>query len=576
MDIIWKEATRRLEAENLLVRELGIKPLTARLLTNRAIVTPEDADAFLRPSLSKLHDPFLLPDMDKAARRIVEAVQNHEKIFVHGDYDVDGVTSTAVYVRTLNKLGANLIYRVPHRHIDGYDLKSKGIQWAHEQGATLVITTDCGIQAREAVTYANSLGMTVIITDHHEPGDTLPDAYAVVNPHRHDSTYPFPHLAGVGVAFKTMQAVLRLMKPEWESSFLKNYLDLVACGTVADVMPLVDENRIFASYGLEALRRTKKVGLRALIEGASIDTSVKLTSESVGFGIAPRINAIGRLDDAAIALDLMLPTDKDEAPRLVARLNEANLERQTTQRRVTAAAVMQVITKGLSKKPVMVVSSPDWNTGVVGIVAGKLVEQFSRPAIVIGISKDGTWGKGSARSIPAFDMFKGISECRHLLETCGGHAFAAGMSLTMDQFDPFVELLCEYASGVLTEEDFKPQIHIDAIVEPGPIDLALLEEWEQLEPFGDANPHPVLASRSIKPCGSRRIGKDQSHLKLAIQHGEGQQKWQADCVAWGKAEEWEPIIESGCAVEIAYSPSINTYNGRRSVQLVLKDLRPSV
>ena len=573
MDILWKEIERQPDAEATLVRDLGIKPLTARLLTNRGLINSADAEAFLRPTLDQLHDPFLLPDMDKAARRIADAITSGERIFVHGDYDVDGVTSTAVYVRTLNKFGANLIFRVPHRHLDGYDLRCKAIEWAHSQGAGLCITTDCGIQAAEAVDYANTLGMTVIITDHHEPGETLPNAYAVVNPHRHDSTYPWKDLAGVGVAFKTMQAVIRLMKPEWESSFLRNYLDLVACGTVADVMPLKGENRVFAHYGLEALRNTKKTGLRALLEGAQIDTSRRLTSESVGFGIAPRINAIGRLDDAAIALDLMLTTDDAEATRLVARLNEANIERQLTQRRVTAEAVMQVVTNGLAKQPVIMVASSNWNTGVVGIVAGKLVEQFYRPAIVIGVSDDGTWGKGSARSIPAFDMFKGISICRDLLETCGGHAFAAGMSLTMTQFEAFVERLTGHAGSVLTADDFRPQVRVDAIMEPSCVDLALLDEWEQLEPFGEANPHPVLASRGLLCRGSKRIGKDQSHLKLSVEHGDGTARWQADCVAWGRANEWEPILADCVPIEIAYAPTINTFNGKRTLQLVVKDLK---
>ncbi|MDR3709913.1 MAG: single-stranded-DNA-specific exonuclease RecJ [Capsulimonadaceae bacterium] len=575
MEIKWTEAKRTIEAESLLIRELGVRPLTARLLANRGLTTAVMAEEFLRPDLSRLHDPFLLPDMDKAAHRIADAIRAQERIFIHGDYDVDGVTSTALYVRTLSKLGADLIYRVPHRHVDGYDLKTKSISWALEQGASVVITTDCGIQAREAVTFANEQGMTVIITDHHEPGDTLPDAFAVINPHRRDSTYPWPHLAGVGVAFKTMQAVVRLFKPEAENSFLHSYLDLVACGTVADVMPLLDENRIFAYFGLEALRRTKKTGLRALVEGSAVDITQRLTAEAVAFGIAPRINAIGRLDDAAVALDLMLTSDEQEARRLVERLNEANFERQQTQKRVTAEATLQVVTKGLNKKPVMIVASPNWNTGVVGIVAGKLVDQFHRPAIVIGINEDGTWGKGSARSIPAFDMFKGVSACRDLLETCGGHAYAAGLSLTMDQYDQFVERLWDYAGGVLTEADFLPQMRLDAIVGDDQIDLALLEEWEQMEPYGEANPHPCLGSLSAVCRGFRRIGKDQSHCKMVIEFGGAPASWKADGVAWGKADEWEPMLQSGGPVELAYSPSINVYNGRRSVQLTVKDLRPA-
>ena len=316
--------------------------------------------------------------MDKAARRIADAVTSGESIFVHGDYDVDGVTSTAVYVRALKRLGANPLYRIPHRQNDGYDLKTRAVEAAHAQNASLVITTDCGIQAREAVEYANSLGMTVIITDHHEPGEHLPNAYAVVNPRRHDSTYPFPALAGVGVAFKTMQAVTRLLKPDWEASFIKNFLDLVACGTVADVMPLVDENRVLVSFGLEALRCTKKVGLRALLAGAGVDCEKRLSSESVAFGLAPRINAAGRLDDAVIALDLLLTADEGEAKRLVDRLNEVNIERQQTQRRVTAEAVLKVIwwVGCISKRPIVLVLT------IAGLelrawlesVAGKLVE----------------------------------------------------------------------------------------------------------------------------------------------------------------------------------------------------------
>lgn len=573
MQIKWREAERHLDAETLLRQELGLRPLTARLLANRGLIDPDEAEAFLRPNLAKLHDPFLLPDMDRAARRIADALARSERIFVHGDYDVDGVTSTALYVRALTKLGANLIHRVPHRHVDGYDLRTKSIEWANEQGATLVITTDCGIQARDAVEYANSLGMTVIITDHHEPGDSLPDAYAVVNPHRQDSNYPFAQLAGVGVAYKTMQAVVRLAKPEAENSFLRSYLDLVACGTVADVMPLLDENRIFASFGLEALRTTRKVGLRSLIAGASIDTCQRLTSESVAYGIAPRINAIGRLDDAAIALDLLLTSDQDEAARLVERLNDANQERQKAQRRVTAEAVLQVVQKGLAKQPVLVVAARDWNPGVVGIVAGKLVDQFHRPAIVIGITADGAWGKGSARSIPAFDMFEGISECRDILESCGGHSYAAGLSLDMSRLDEFVDRLCSRAAGILTEDDFIPQIAVDAILERELIDLGLLEEWTQLEPYGEANPQPTLGARGAKIGGFRRIGKDQSHFKASIDFGDGVDKWSAEAVGWGKADEWEPICQTGCAMEVAYAPSIHVYNGRRSVQLTLKDLR---
>ncbi len=572
MQTLWTETPRDEAAEARLTRELGIHPLTARLLSNRSLLQPEDAELFLNPKLTHLHDPFGLPDMDKAARRIVAAIDSGEKIFVHGDYDVDGVTSTALYVRALSKLGANVIHRVPNRHIDGYDLKQGAIAFANEEGAKLVITTDCGIQAREAVDYANSLGLCVIITDHHEPGDILPNAYAIVNPRRHDSTYPFPALAGVGVAYKTMQAVTRLMKPEWEAAFIQNFLDLVAVGTVADVMPLMGENRVLAFHGLEALRRTKKVGLRSLLEGAAIDTTHRLSADAVGFGIGPRINAVGRLESAGIALDLLLTTDGAEAQRLVTHLNEVNRERQVTQKIIQLKAIEKVILTKITDRPVLIVHDRSWNTGIIGIVAGKLVEQFHKPAIVIGVTEDGVWGKGSARSIPAFDIFKGIATCQELLETCGGHSHAAGLSLSMERFEEFYDKLCAHASSVLKPEDFQPQIRLDAIIDGNEITMALLEEWDQFQPHGLGNPAPLLATERFKLGDKRRIGKDLSHLKFTVTTSKAISSWHADCVGWGLAAAWDNQLEGGDEIDMVYAPSINTYQGKRSLQLVVKDL----
>ncbi len=578
---------RDTRAETLLVRELSLHPLTARLLVNRGLSDPAEAEAFLHPKLADLHDPFGLPDLDKAARRIADAVTRGETILVHGDYDVDGVTSTALYVRALGKLGGKVIYKIPHRHQEGYDLREAAIEHAQAQGASLIVTTDCGIQAREAVEYANSVGLTVIITDHHEPGETLPNAYAVVNPRRHDSKYPFPALAGVGVAYKTMQAVTRLLKPEWEAAFVQNFLDLVAMGTVADVMPLLGENRVLATFGLEALRRTKKVGVRALLEGAGIDTTVKLSPDAVGFGLAPRINAVGRLGDAGLALELLLTADAGEAQQLVQQLNECNRERQVAQKRVQAEAVMRVITQGLADKPVLMVRDRNWNAGVIGIVAGKLVEQFHRPAIVVAESADGSWGKGSGRSIPAFDLYQGIAYHNGMLETCGGHSQAAGLSLMMNQYDTFYDMLCRYAGERLKPEDFLPRLQVDAVVSGCEITMGLLEEWEQLAPHGHKNPAPLLASKKLRVCQKRRMGKDLAHLKLCVDKAQGvgaeseadagkqaedNPDWQTDCVGWGIANEWDARIEAGQEIDIAYAPSINRYNGKSMVQFVIKDL----
>lgn len=565
----WTEPTRNPQAEDVLAHELRIHATTARLLVNRGLSDPAEADAFLHPSLSQLHDPFGLPDMDKAARRIADAIQAKEKIFVYGDYDVDGVTSTAVYVRALIALGANIIYRVPHRKKDGYDLRTTGVQWAHEQQAKLVITSDCGIQSLEAVDLANTLGMTVIVTDHHEPGGALPNAYAIVNPHRHDSTYAWPHIAGVGVAFKVMQAVTRLLQPMHEGAFIQKFLDLVACGTVADVMPLQGENRVFASLGLLTLPKTRKVGLRALLDGAGLDLSKPLTSESVGFGIGPRINAVGRLGDAAQALDLLLTGDPEEALRIVKDLNAFNIERQGEQARILKEARAMMAAQDMSDVNVLVLASPGWNAGVVGIVAGKLVDDCHRPAIVIGTNDDGTWGKGSARSIAAFNLFDGIQDSKFLLETCGGHAMAAGLSLFMTNFDDFRQRINDYAGTILTPDHFVPEIAHDGTIDPSELSLPLLKEWERLAPFGHANPAPLFASTEMLICDAKRMGKDMSHLKLRVR---ADAMDPTDCVAWGRGDFTESA-GPGDKFSAVYSPQVNEWNGRSNLQLVLKDLR---
>ncbi len=566
----WTEPERNPKAEQKLVQELYIHPLTARLLCNRGLTDPAEAGAFLVPALSQLLDPFGLPDMDRAAHRIKEALNNRETIFVYGDYDVDGVTSTAVYVRALTALGAKLEYKVPHRKRDGYDLKISAVEYAHEKGATLIITSDCGIQAREAVEYANSLGMTVIITDHHEPGEILPPAYAIVNPHRHDSAYKFPNLAGVGVAFKTMQAVVRLVHPTHESAFIQKFLDLVACGTVADVMPLLGENRVFASFGLKQLATTRKVGLRALLDGAGIDTSKPLSAETVGFGIGPRINAVGRLDDAATALDLLLTGDPEEARLLVEKMNAFNAERQTAQKRILEEAKRIVESRDLDTLKVLVIASPGWNAGVVGIVAGKLVEAYGRPAIVIGVSDDETFGKGSARSIKGFDMFEGIQHCKSLLQSCGGHEMAAGLSLSMDNLAQFEQTINAHAAATMTDEDFIPKLAHDGLIDPSALSLNLLEEWAQLAPFGHANPEPKFASELLV-CDAKRIGKDSSHLKMRVR---AEAMDPTDCIAWGQGD-WADVSSPGDYLEAVYTPQINEWNGRRLLQFNIKDLRSS-
>lgn len=569
VEAIWTAPARDKEAEDRLIEELRLDRVAARMLVNRGLADPDDAKRFLEPTLSQLHDPFLLPDMDKAARRIVDAVDKGETIFVHGDYDVDGVTSTALYVRAFHAIGVKPLFRVPHRKIDGYDLKVRAVEWAHEQGASLLITTDCGIQAREAVKHANSLGMTVIVTDHHEPGPDLPPAYAVVNPHRHDSTYPFAGLAGVGVAFKTMQAVIRLMRPDDEHRFIERFLDLVACGTIADVMPLMGENRVFASLGLKALMSSRKIGLRTLLYSVHPDMSRPLNSETISYGIAPRINAVGRLDDAAVALDLLLTKDQEEANRLVTALNNFNVERQDEQRRMIHEAIELMQERDLSDVKVLVLASNGWNPGVVGIVAGKLAERYYRPTVVIGVDESQTRGKGSARSIPGFDLFSSVQACRDLLDSCGGHEMAAGLSLRMERLDDFIAAINEYAGGVLSPEDLVPKIVFDGVVDPSHFKLRLLEALERFAPFGQGNPEPRFAARDLQICDLKTVGKDQSHLRMRLR---GQSPMSVEGIAFGRAER-SASMRTGDLVSVLYSPQIHSYNGQRSLQLNVKDMR---
>ena len=548
---------------------LQIHPLTARLLINRNICETDAASRFLNPAWDHLHDPFLLPDMETASRRIADAVQSRETIFVHGDYDVDGVTSTALYVRSLKALGGNVVYRVPHRKNEGYDLKTAGIEWAHEQGAALIITSDCGIQAHKAVALANGLGMTVIITDHHEPGASLPPAYAVVNPHRKDSRYPFPYLAGVGVAYKTMQAVVRLLQPQHEQVFLERFVDLVACGTVADVMPLLDENRVLVKFGLQNLAKTRKVGLRTLLLGSGIDITKPLTADTVGFGIGPRINAVGRMDDAGLALELLLTGDANVAAEIVEQLNAFNLERQIAQKLMLSEALGLLGDRDMVASRVLVLAGHGWNSGVVGIVAGKLVEMFHRPTIVIGIDGDSKSARGSARSIPGYDMFHGIQHCKDLLDSCGGHEMAAGLSLALENLTAFDARINQHARASISDADLIPCLHHDGVVEPCDLSVSLIEEWQDLAPFGQGNPEPKFMSSAMRVRESRRIGKDSTHIKFSVEAGNAEH---TDCVAWGRGD-WASVLKHGQEIDALYTPQVNEWNNRRTVQFIVKDIR---
>lgn len=552
-----------------LVTAIGVSETVARLLVNRGITTAEDARAFLKPSLDQLHDPFLLPDMEAGVARTVRALENGEKILVHGDYDVDGVTSAALIIRTLSRLGATVVHRMPHRIREGYDIKPWTADEAHADGVTLIITADCGVTACETIERAQTLGIDIVVTDHHEQGEELPSAVAVINPMRHDSNYPFSALAGVGVALKFAQALVRRLGHD-DKKFVERYLDLAAFGTIADVMPLVGENRVIAKFGLEAIGKSKKVGIQAMLERSGL-TGRRITTHSIGFVLGPRINAVGRLDDATIALQLFLTSDRAEADSLVEILEQRNTERQEEQARIFAEVQSQLAQKDMENIRAVVLSAPDWNSGVVGIVASKIVEQYGRPAILLTVNEEAGLASGSARSIGIFNMIDALRECKdlQLVDRAGGHALAAGLSLRLETLADFETKLNELALDAIKPEDLIPRLAVDAAIDPEEVSWQLLKEIRQLEPFGAGNPEPVFVSSELQVVESRRVGSDGSHLKLRVSGRSGQPM---DCIAFGKGE-LEPQAEVGRNLDICYNIRANSYNGNDTIQLMVKDIK---
>lgn len=549
-----------------LAREAGISPVVARLLLNRGIQTAADARLFLDPSFSHFHDPCLLPDLEPGVDRLARAITEGEKICVHGDYDVDGVTSTALLVRTLRALKANVEHRLPHRRKDGYGIKPAAVTEAAERGVKLILTCDCGVTACDAVQLANDLGIDVIVTDHHEPGPELPAAVAVINPKRADAGYPFPELAGVGVALKFAQALVRKLGHS-EASFLSRFIDLAALGTVGDVVPLLGENRIIVKHGLEAIPLSKKVGFQMILKSVGLDGK-PVTAYSLGYVLGPRINAVGRMDDATAALRLFLTTDEREAWKLANELERCNQERRTEQERILVEAIRQVEQKDLEKTRVLVLSAEGWNSGVIGVVANKVCEAYGRPAILISRDEESGLGGGSARSIPAFVMIDGLRACADLLEGFGGHAHAAGLGIQLANIPPFEERINALAWEWIPEEELIPRIEVDAELVAADVTRELADTLATMEPFGVGNPEPLFLTRGIAIREMRTVG-DGSHLRLLLQ-GDGQPP--VGCIAFGMGE-LADNLQLGSRVDLCYSIRHNTFNGATAVQLVAKALR---
>ena len=571
----WKlKAPADPETVARLSSELGIDPVLAELLVHRGVTSFEQSRAFFRPSLDDLHDPFLMKDMEAAVERLHRALSSGENILVYGDYDVDGTTAVALVYSFLRELSPRIDYYIPDRYDEGYGLSYKGIDWAAENGFSLMIVLDCGIKAGEKVAYASGLGVDVIICDHHLPEDELPHAAAVLDPKREDCSYPFNDLSGCGVGFKLVQAYAS--RHGIPFSKLIPLLDLLAVSIASDLVSVTGENRILAHYGLKQLNEAPRKGLEAMIRLTGIDKS-HLSIDDIVFKIGPRINAAGRMESGRIAVELLTATDEETANRIGSEINRHNNERKDIDRKTTQEAVAMVesgkVLKGLddiSLKHTTIVYNPDWHKGVVGIVASRLVEYFYRPTVVFTRSKD--FVTGSARSVHGFDIYAAIESCSDLLENFGGHIYAAGLTLREENLPEFCRRMDEKVSKTIIPQQLTPVIDVDSRLDFEQMTPKFLRILKLFQPFGPGNAAPVFLTERVYDNGSiRKVGAEGGHLKLELLQESFAYGTQS-AIAFNMPEFYE-YIKGGNPIDICYSIVENYYRGNSSTQLRIKDIR---
>jgi len=547
--------------------------LMSRLLVNRGIVSKEDACYFLQAQLADLHDPFLMTGMKSAAERVLRAIDGDEAITVFCDYDVDGVTSAAFLVHFFRDLGIEVNYYLPERKAEGYGLNVNAVQKIKDGGCSLIITADCGITAVAEARLVKELGMDLIITDHHQvSSEGLPEAIAVLNPHREDCNYPYAFLAGVGLAFKLATAVRSLLyqagRPKDSLPNLKRHLDLIALGTIADVAPLTGENHILVRSGLEVAHKTEKPGLSALKEVSGV--TGKIDPVAVGFGLGPRLNAAGRMGKADTGFHLLTTKDSAEASELARQLDSANDERRELQKSdVEEAEYLLSRCEDSSKDSVIVLASENFHSGVIGIVAGRIAEKYFRPTVLIAL--EGETGKASARSIPAFNLHKAFTECAEWMIQFGGHAYAAGMSIERDKVEGFRAAMNAVGHRILSADDLIPQLRIDAVLRLEDVTMNTCKALELLEPCGASNPVPVFLAENVRVQGIRKMGEEGQHVRFqAVQNGKG-----ISSIGFNLSEEMDRL-EVGQIVDIVYQIKVNDWGGTRKAEIKIEDIRPRV
>jgi single-stranded-DNA-specific exonuclease len=545
---------------------LGLHEAVARVLVNRGVDTEDAAKRFLDPDLSDLHDPYLFRDMRAAVARIARAIRGQESIVVYGDYDVDGITGTAILVKFLRRLGGSVQAYIPDRQ-EGYGLNCDAIRSLADQGCKLVVTVDCGISAREEIALGYSLGMDFIVTDHHEPPLELPSAEAILNPKIQGSGYPFPGLAGVGVAFKLIEALVRGASRKTDiSGYLNDYLDLVALGTIADMVPLVDENRVIVRTGLPRIGTEQNAGLVALSRVAGVDGK-NLSVRDAVFALAPRINAAGRMGSPILALDLLLSANRHDAIARAQEIDTLNDQRRSVQQEILDDILLNLPSPDDCEDGIVVAVGDAWHPGVVGLVASKITEMYYRPAVVLSL--EGEYARGSARSIPGFDIFSALRQCSDLLCEFGGHQQAAGLTVRGCNIAELTKRLKSIASESICPELLSPQMCIDCVLDLSDLHIDLAREIERLEPFGESNPAPLFLVRDLPVLEYRTVGEGARHLKLIL----GTADHRVEAIAFGSGHLAEFIrSERVDSVDVVGELSVNEWNGTSRLQMVVYDL----
>ena len=551
-----------------LATEVGIDRVLAELLVKRGVETFEEARSFFRPDLANLHDPFLMKDMDRAVERVRAAIVSGEKILVYGDYDVDGTTAVALVYSFLKRFTSNIDFYVPDRNDEGYGVSLKGVDWAHQNGFTLIITLDCGIKAIEKTQYASERGIDMIICDHHLPDDELPAAVAVVDPKREDCSYPFDDLSGCGVGFKLVQAYSQRYNVPFES--LIPLLDYLVVSIASDLVSVVGENRILAHFGLKQLNDSPRAGLFAMITLSKLEQG-HVTIDDIVFKIGPRVNAAGRMETGRLAVELLTSDDLDSAMEIGEKINENNNERKSIDREITQEA-LEMVQNGqcLSWQNATIVYNPNWNKGVVGIVASRLVEAFYKPTIVL--TKSNGFVTGSARSIQGLDLYEAIENCSDLLENFGGHVYAAGLTLKEEYLAEFSERVNRFIGEKVTEEMMTPVIELDAKLDFSSITPKFFRILKQFQPFGPGNNNPLFLTENVYDDGNgRKVGAGGVHMKLDLIQ-ESQPYHRISAIAFNMSDFYE-YIKAGNPFDVCYSIVENYYRGTSTIQLRVKDMR---